>query len=88
MFHSPLGAPASYPAVEFTDETRRAIDDALRATLPRLRGYGLVRDGGKEIGPFTPLADRIVDIEQFEAAKSKVSATGYSVTVRTLGAGA
>jgi hypothetical protein len=81
MFVSPLDVPASYAAVEFTDDTRRAIDDGLRATLPRLHGYGIVRESGKEIGAFTPLAERIVDRAQFESAKAKASASEYSITV-------
>ncbi len=83
LFISPLGAPASYPAVEFTEETRRAITEGLHATLPRMLGYGIVRENGKEIGALTPLSERIVDRARFESAKVKASAAGYSITVTT-----
>ena len=83
MFHSPLGAPASYAAIEFTDETRCSIDKGLHAVLPRLHGCGIVRATGKEINHWTPIDERIVDGEAFEAAKARASAPGYSITVPT-----
>lgn len=82
MFHSPLGAPASYAAYEFTPETRRAIDEALRAVLPRLHGCGLVRATGQRIDQSTPLEARIVDWGAFEAAKARASASGFVVSAR------
>jgi hypothetical protein len=87
MFHSPLGAPASYPAVEFTNETRRAIDAGLRATLPRLHGCGIVRATGKEINHWTPIDERVVDRMAFEVAKARASAPGYSISVPVCAAG-
>jgi hypothetical protein len=88
MFHSPLGAPATYPAIESTDETRRAIDEGLRGTLPRLHGCGIVRATGNEIHFATPIDERVVDREQFEAAKARASAPGYSISVPICAAGA
>ena len=34
MFYSPLGAPASYAAIEITEKTRQAILTGLRQTFP------------------------------------------------------
>src|SRR4051794_33586873 len=63
MCHSPLGAPASYAAVDFTGETRRAIDAGLRAMLPRLHGCGIILATAKEIHFTAPIDERIVDLE-------------------------
>ena len=83
MFHSPLGTPASYAAVEFTPETREAITEGLRRTVPRVQGYGIVRATGREIGSSTPLAGRIVDYTEFEASKARASAADYAISVMT-----
>ena len=37
MFHSPLGVPASYPAVEVSDEVYEAIVEGLNSVLPALK---------------------------------------------------
>lgn len=83
MFHSPLGAPASYAAYELTSETRNAIEEALRGVLPRLHGCGLVRATGQHITQSTPLDARIVDRAEFAAAKARASRAGFEVRVRT-----
>jgi len=59
MFHSPLSAPASYAAIELTDQTREAITIALRKTIPRLMGLGRDRATGEEITAYTPVLNRI-----------------------------
>ena len=49
IFHSPLGALASYSAYEFTPETRRVIEHGLRRVLLRLHGCGIVRATGQRV---------------------------------------
>lgn len=40
MFHSPLGAPCSYAAIELTEFTRLAIEICLKKTIPRIGSSG------------------------------------------------
>ena len=81
MFHSPLGAPASYPAVRLTPETERAIDRALRSVLPRLRALGLDPETGEEITNITHnVLDRVVDHHAYRDAVRKITASGFYVT--------
>ena len=79
IFHSPLGAPASYSAVELTDKTDRAILKGLHDTFPRLEGLGWDRSTGNEITLFTPLDER-VETTALENAKKTVT-KDYSVTI-------
>ena len=83
IFHSPLGAPASYRAVELTESTSDAIRRALRRTIPRVMAFGIDRGTGKEIFSQTPMQDRILDKEEFERTRARVSEPGYSITVET-----
>lgn len=79
MFHSPLGAPASYSAVEISDKTHAAILKGLRETIPRVKGAGLDRNTGKEITYHTPPNERI-DAEILSAAILKVN-EDYSIQI-------
>lgn len=81
-FHSPLGAPASYAAIEFTEKTTRAILNALHDTIPRVKGLGIDRDTGKPIYSGTLVAERIIDMAQFQAAKDRLAAGNYSILRR------
>jgi len=79
MFHSPLGAPASYAAIEITENTKTAIMSGLRKTFPRLKGAGLDKETGREITFHTHPADR-VDAKILTLAKEKLT-QNYSVTI-------
>jgi hypothetical protein len=81
MFTSPLGAPASYPAIEFPDKEERAILQGLYKTIPSLRPYGIDIESGKLIYVSTPIEQRIISIEEMEIAKAKLANAQYSVTV-------
>jgi len=59
MFVSPLGAPASYPAIEISDRTRQAIQRALDATLPKITPHGRNRETGIETTISTPIHQRL-----------------------------
>ena len=72
MFYSPLGAPASYAAVELDEITATAVTRALERVFPRLRGYGIYPDLGLEIYGDNPLEDRIIDQVQFLRMKAKL----------------
>jgi len=83
MFHSPLGAPASYLAILITSETEHAIMKGLRATVPRVEPYGLNQKTGKETTQNTPVSDRIIDLSQFESIKNKVCSADYTISIFT-----
>jgi len=79
MFHSPLGAPASYAAIEITENTKTAILNGLRKTFPRLKGAGLDKETRREITFHSPPETR-VDAKTLTLAKEKVT-QNYSVTI-------
>lgn len=79
MFHSPLGAPASFAAVRVTPDTEAAVDDALRSVMPRLHKF---RPGGAAIPADTPLAQRADDPRHVERARRALSTPGFAITVR------
>ena len=79
MFHSPLGAPASYGAIEMSEKTHAAILKGLRETIPRIKGAGIDRDTGREITYHTPLNERI-DADALIEARRKVNES-YSIQI-------
>ncbi|ABM39949.1 hypothetical protein [Polaromonas naphthalenivorans] len=83
MFTSPLGAPASYAAVEFTEETRVAMEDGLRILMPKLAGFGQDRVTGDWVHQSTPWEARVMDTSAFEQARQRIEVGGYSITVPT-----
>ncbi len=72
MFHSPLGAPCSYSAIDITPKTEVAITKALREAIPRVKGAGIDRDTGREVNYHTPPALRISQ-EKLAEARKKVT---------------
>ena len=78
MFHSPLGAPASYSAYEFSKKTRLAISNALNLTLPKLLGVGRHPVTKKEITINSPINERISK-EKLQQAKRRVK-RNYKIT--------
>lgn len=73
MFTSPLGAPASYVAVELTTETTSTINKSLRKIFPRLKPLGVDRIYGALISMRTPVIERIINNEEFNCAKDLVT---------------
>jgi hypothetical protein len=82
MFHSPLGAPASYVAVSLNSETSAAVSSTLKTIFPRLRGYGLYEDLGLEIYGDSPLEDRIIDRAQFTEMTLRLHSRGFQVKAK------
>lgn len=83
MFTSPLGVPASYAAVELTEETRVAMQEGLRILMPKLAGFGLHPVTGEWVHQSTPWRARVMDPTGFEQARQRIEAGGYSTTVPT-----
>lgn len=78
MFFSPLGAPASFSAVNLTSSTEIALSNALREIFPKLKPLGLDKQSGICIWSSTPIQDRIIDKAGFEEARIQISSSGYS----------
>jgi len=70
--HSPLGVPASYPALEITDATERAIAGALREAFGRFRPFGLNKDVDKLITSYTPTLDRLLPGNSISSIKTRL----------------
>ena len=83
MFHSPLGAPASYATIEISDKTSRAILKGLHSTIPRVKGYGINRETGKQIYSHTPICERIINHDEFWLAKKRIESDGYTISIDT-----
>jgi len=79
MFHSPLGAPASYAAVRITHATHQAILKGLHETFPRLKAVGIDKATGDRIDRNTPPEDR-VETGLLKQAKNRVGKS-YFITV-------
>lgn len=85
MFTSPLGAPASYRAVELSEETAEILTKALRSIIPRLKPMGVDMLTGEFIGQGTPIQNRVADQGEFDVARSRIDAAGFSITCMTCG---
>ena len=83
MFYSPLGAPASYAAVELDEVTATAVTRALERAFPRLRGYGIYPDLGLEIYGDNPLGDRIIDPQQFKKMRKLLESKQFKLYEQT-----
>ena len=83
MFHSPLGAPASYAAVELTGETGKAIKDVLTSTLPKMKPLGLNPETGELVLHTTHSeSDRILDMAHYTGTMERISHKDFSVSCR------
>ncbi|MEI6320075.1 MAG: hypothetical protein WCS09_16280 [Pseudomonadota bacterium] len=72
MFVSPLGAPASYAAVNLSKRTEAAIYDALQDVFPKIRPFGWNKDIDLIIDSTTPFKKRIIDQSDFDAKKLRL----------------
>jgi hypothetical protein len=72
LFHSPLGAPASYGAIKMTNDTEGAVSAAVRSLLPRLMPFGINPKTKKWITTSTPLQERILDKGELMAALDRI----------------
>jgi hypothetical protein len=82
MFHSPLGAPASYGAIDISEKTHAAILKGLHQTIPKIKGAGIDRDTGREIAFYTPPNERIGADALSEARRKVNKRYSIEITVR------
>jgi hypothetical protein len=73
LFHSPLGAPATYIAIELTANTKQAVTAAVQGLLPKLLPLGINPKTKEWVTTSTPLHDRIVDMADFETAFERIT---------------
>lgn len=79
MFHSPLGAPASYAALDLTPKTLAAIKQGLHLAIPRVMAAGSDKVTGQKIAFDAPLQQRISD-EALKSAMARII-KDYTISV-------
>ena len=72
LVHSPLGVPATYAAAEFTSVTTRAVEAALRATIPSIEAFGLNRQTGEMVTMMSPFEARLSDPAAYARAAASL----------------
>lgn len=77
LFHSPLGAPATYAAIELSKNTEQAIAAAVQGLLPKLLPLGINPKTKDWITTSTPLHERIADLLEFNAAFEQITRTDF-----------
>ncbi len=82
MFHSPLGAPASYTAVVLNEAASRAVACAVRGLLPRVLPFGLHPITKDWITQSSPLSQRVVSHVDFEAAFARLHEPTFTQIIR------
>ena len=83
MFTSPLGAPASYAAIELSDELYAAMRAKMREIFPRIAPFGRNRKTGVEFTMHnSTVEDRIIDHEAYQNTVAQIESGGLRVTVQ------
>jgi hypothetical protein len=78
IFTSPLGVPASFSAVQLSEETVAAVESLLRVILPPMKGLGLDRETGQEITNISHcIAQRIIDKGAYQSQFRKLREVGF-----------
>jgi len=80
IFHSPLGAPASYGAISFIGKTESVIIKALQDTFPRLRPAGVNRETGIET-PYNAFPKERLEKRVLDEVKAKVT-KGFVINIK------
>lgn len=80
IYHSPLGAPASYGAVEYPRNVGSAIENALNNIFPSIKPLGLDPETGEVTTMMSRWVDRVRDHEAMNAALDRAKAPGFEFT--------
>ena len=80
VFHSPLGAPASYGAVNIPKQAEEAITAALGKIFPSVKPLGLDRETGQILTMQTKHIDRVRYHDAMNAALNKAKAADFEFT--------
>jgi len=81
IFHSPLGVPASYSAINIDSETKLAISDVVSNFFPKFRAYGFHKDLNKMIDSSSSTGERVIDQNNLDEFKSKLAQSILRLTV-------
>jgi hypothetical protein len=73
IFGSPLGAPASFAAIELSVETGEAITKALNQMFPKMLPFGLHPVSKQFINSRTPVSERILDKNSIKPLKKLIT---------------
>lgn len=81
MFHSPLGAPASFAAVELSEITEQGIQTLLERVLPRMRPLGLDQSTGSLLTHGATIDERMLDHQNYERCFAEITGSQYTLTL-------
>ncbi len=79
MFYSPLGAPASFAAIELSPRVAAAVLAGLRALVPPLKPFGTDPETGEEITMVSSLRQRLY--VPLEAVRDRLLQEGLVIRV-------
>ena len=82
MFVSPLGAPASYAAINLQPEMEASLLVGIQSVVPGLKPFGLCHDTKQLITTETP--DVLRTTMPVDSIRNRLLAPGFSVTVNTV----
>lgn len=77
LFHSPLGAPATYVAIELSKNTEQAVAALVKGLLPRLLPFGINPKTKEWVTTSTPLQERITDTSEFNTALERITRADF-----------
>ena len=80
VFHSPLGVPASFPSVEFSEDATEAITRGLQELLPRIKPVGR-DDDGSMISFSDSMATRLPPGFDTEALRRKLDDSSFELRI-------
>ena len=81
IFHSPMGVPASYAAVEIDSDTRLAIENSISNLFPKFRAYGYHKDLNRMIDSSSSLEDKVTDIDGLKSFEFKLLDPNFKLTI-------
>lgn len=81
MFHSPLGAPASYAAIEISEKIIDRMAATLTKAMPSIKPLGLDKVTGKILTFGNPSSERLPPAHEIQAAKDIMSQPNFSITL-------
>lgn len=79
MFHSPLGAPASYAAINISERIIERMASTIGKFMPSIKPLGLDKESGKVMTFQTPQHERLPSTAEIQAAKDITSQPNFSI---------
>ena len=79
LYVSPMGAPASYPSIELTEETADGITKLINGFFPKVKPLGIDKVSGVFIDRNTPMRDRVIDIKEVTWVINEMKTEGFKL---------